>query len=286
MKLDEELRGVLVREAERRTPPPPDVVGMINGGRVRRRRRTAARLGAVAAATVLVGSAAVGVLQADLADLADPGTGPGPAGTRTDSSTPETLPDGGVPLRPGVTYRLPVGTDASGGAIEVDLAIEGTNWQNSGFPVVHYAYATFAGFGAYQPSALADGTGCLHDRTTSDLGDTPQDLAKRLTELPRSTVLEPPTATEVFGRTALHLRMRVDVDCPMFYRVARTSRGSDRGITYTGAGPVPDSVVIDFWVLDIGGTPVVVDQWRDNDAPRELVDMATRARESITFVVD
>ncbi len=51
-----------------------------------------------------------------------------------------------------------------------------------------------------------------------------------------------------------------------------------------GAGPNPESVVIDFWVLDIDGTPVVVDQWRDNDAPRELVDMARRARESITFV--
>lgn len=286
MNLDEELRGTLTREAERRTAPPPDIVGMIGGGRVRRRRRSVVRLGAVAAATVLVGSAAVGILQADLADLADPGTGPGPAGTRADSSTPEPLPDGGVPLRSGVTYRLPIGTDASGGAIEVDLAVDGMNWQNSGFPVVHYAYATFAGFGAYAPSALADGTGCLRDRTTSDLGDTLQELATQLTELPRSTVLEPPTATEVYGRTALHLRLRVDVDCPMYYRVARTSRGSDRGITYSGAGPNPESVVIDFWVLDIGGTPVVVDQWRDNDAPRELVDMATRARESITFVVD
>lgn len=286
MNLDEELRTAFTREAEGRTAPPPDVVGMISGGRVRRRRRSVVRLGAVAAATVLVGSAAVGILQADLADLADPGTGPGPAGTRADSSTPEPLPDGGVPLRSGVTYRLPIGTDASGGAIEVDLAVDGMNWQNSGFPVVHYAYATFAGFGAYAPSALADGTGCLRDRTTSDLGDTLQELATQLTELPRSTVLKPPTETEVYGRTALHLRLRVDVDCPMYYRVARTSRGSDRGITYSGAGPNPESVVIDFWVLDIGGTPVVVDQWRDNDAPRELVDMATRARESITFVVD
>jgi hypothetical protein len=285
MSLDENLRVTLTREAERRTAPPPDIVGMISGGRVRRRRRSVVRLGAVAAATVLVGSAAVGVLQAGLGDPADPGAGPGPTATEADSSTPEPLPDGGVPLRTGVTYRLPIDTDASGGAIEVDLAVEGMNWTVSGFPVVHYAYATFAGFGAYRPTALADGTGCLRDRTTSDLGDTPQDLAKRLTELPRSTVLEPPAATEVFGRTALHLRLRVDVDCPMYYRVAQTPRG-DRGITYSGAGPNPDSVVIDFWVLDIDGTPVVVDQWRDNDAPRELVDMARRARESITFVVD
>ena len=285
MSLDEDLRATLTREAERRTAPPPDIVGMISGGRLRRRRRSVVRLGAVAAATVLVGPAAYGVLQVDLADR---GTGPGPAGAPAESATSATsepLPDGGVPLESGVTYRLPVGTDASGGAIEVDLAVEGMNWSVSGFPVVHYAYATFAGFGAYMPSALADGTGCLRDRTTSDLGDTPQDLAKRLTELPRSTVLESPTATEVFGRAAVHLRLRVDVDCPNYYRVAQTPRG-DRGITYSGAGPNPESVVIDFWVLDIDGTPVVVDQWRDNDAPRDLVDMARRARESITFVVD
>ncbi|WP_107764973.1 hypothetical protein [Nocardioides terrigena] len=282
MNLDEELRGTLTREAERRTAPPPDIVGIISGGRVRRRRRTVVRLGAVAAATVLVGSAAYGVLTVE---LSAPGTDQGPASTRDDSATPDLLPDNGVPLESGVTYRLPVGTDASGGAIEVDLAVEGMNWSVSGFPVVHYAYATFAGFGAYMPSALADGTGCLRDRTTSDLGDTPQDLAKRLTELPRSTVLESPTATEVFGRAAVHLRLRVDVDCPNYYRVAQTPRG-DRGITYSGAGPNPESVVIDFWVLDIDGTPVVVDQWRDNDAPRDLVDMARRARESITFVVD
>ncbi len=54
----------------------------------------------------------------------------------------------------------------------------------------------------------------------------------------------------------------------------------------TPARARPADVVIDFWVMDLGGTPVVVDQWRNVDAPREIVDRATRTRESITFVVD
>lgn len=279
MSLDEDLRVTLTREAERRTAPPPDVVGMISGGRVRRRRRTVARLGAAAAVSVLVGSAVLGVTHADPLDHL---AGPGPAGTPAESATPAPLPDYGL-LEPRVTYRLPVGTDAAGEPIEADLAVNGLNWEVSGFPVLNDLWATFAGFGVYQPYALADGTGCLNDRTTSDLGETPRDLAARLARLPRSTVLQAPEPTEAFGRDAVHLRLRIDVDCREYYRVAESQHGS-RGITYSGSGENPPSVVIDFWVLDVGGAMVVVDQWHDSDAPSEQVDSARTARKSITFV--
>ncbi len=89
MNLDEELRGVLTREAEGRTAPPPDVVGIISGGRTRRRRRTAARLGGMAAATVLVGSAVYGALQVDLSSAR---TEQGPASTPRPSIDPTSLP--------------------------------------------------------------------------------------------------------------------------------------------------------------------------------------------------
>lgn len=280
MNLDEELRVTLTREAERRTAPPPDLVGMISGGRVRRRRRTAGRLAATAAVTVLVGSAAYGVAQTD---LSGPRTPPVPAGTPAGSTTPDPLPDNGRLLEPRVTYRLAVGTDAAGEVIEADLTVDGLNWAVSGFPVLNDLWATFAGFGVYQPYALADGTGCLNDRTTSDLGETPRDLAARLAGLPRSTVLKAPAPTEVFGRDAVHVRLRIDVDCREYYRVAESTHGS-RGITYSGSGENPPSVVIDFWVLDVGGALVVVDQWHDSDAPSKQVARARTARESITFV--
>jgi hypothetical protein len=281
MNLDEELRGALTREADRRTPPPPDVVGMISGGRARRGRRTTVRIAGTAVVAVLVGCAAYGVT---LADPFSPRTGDiAPAGTPADSTAPAPLPDSGTLLESRVTYRLPVGTDATGEAIEADLSVEGVNWAVSGFPVLNDLWATFAGIGVYQPSALAGGRGCLNDPITSDLGETPRDLADRLATLPRSAVLEAPGPTQVSGRDAVHLRLRVDVDCRQYYRVAESPRG-DRGITYAGSGANPPSVVIDFWVLDIDGARVVIDQWHDSDAPREQVDRATAARQSITFV--
>lgn len=286
MKLDEELRLAFTREAEGRTAPPPDLVGMISGGRARRRRRTVARLGAAAVVAVLMGSAAYGVARTELAGWrADIGPAGAPAEPSESATTPPLPNDGGV-IQSGVTYRMVVGTDATGGPIEADVTIDGVNWRPGDFPVVVGAgQRTFAGFGVYQPYALAAGSGCVDGPATSDLEETPRGLAQQLTELPRSTVLEEPSPTEILGHDALHLRLRVDVDCSMYYRVAAVARGH-RGITYTAPGADPLDVVIDFWVLDVGGVPVVVDQWRNLDAPAGLVDQARRARASITLVVD
>jgi hypothetical protein len=44
-------------------------------------------------------------------------------------------------------------------------------------------------------------------------------------------------------------------------------------------------VVIDFWVFDVAGAVVVVDQWHDVDASDALVAQAVRARKSIELVV-
>jgi hypothetical protein len=107
-------------------------------------------------------------------------------------------------------------------------------------------------------------------------------LARQFARLPQSTVVQPPTPTEAFGHDALHLRLRIDDSCPsdQVYRVAETSKGY-RGISYSN---VPKEVVIDFWVVDLDGTAVVVDLWHQGDASTELVDRATRARDSISFV--
>lgn len=283
MRLDEELRGALAREAENRNAPVPDVAGMISAGRARRRRRTVARFGAGVAATVLVGSAAYGITQADPSGSR---TGPGPAGIPSPPSgsatTPPPMPNDGGMIEPGGTYRLVVGADASGALIEADLTLEGAGWAAGDYPVL-VGERSFAGLGVYQPFRLAAGTGCLEARPTGDLGETPPDLAARLASLPRSTVLEPPAPTRAFGHDALHLRLRVDADCATYYRVAEAARGL-RGITYSAPGASPSRVVIDFWVLDVGGRPVVVDQWRNADAPAGLVERATAARESITIL--
>jgi hypothetical protein len=64
------------------------------------------------------------------------------------------------------------------------------------------------------------------------------------------------------------------------YRVAETVRGG-HDITYQDAA---DDVVIDFWVVDLDGVPVVVDMWHEGDASSQLVDQIARTRDSITFV--
>jgi hypothetical protein len=44
------------------------------------------------------------------------------------------------------------------------------------------------------------------------------------------------------------------------------------------------AVVMDFWVLNLDGVPVVVDTWYQNGASTALVEQITRASDSISFV--
>lgn len=284
MTLDQELAATLAREAGLRFAPPPDVQGIISGGRARRRRRSLARLGAVAAGAVLVGTTGYAVMQGS---PATPSIDVGPADTpsRRSEPAPPAIPSGDrPPLEPG-TYRMPVGLDASNALISADVTLEGPGWIGGDYPLLEAPDdSTHAGIGVYQPRALAAGTGCDDGPSTSVLGDTPFALAAGLADLPRGDLLVAPRPTQVLGLDAIHLRLRVDVDCLGYYRVADAS-GGPRGITYAPAGVVAPNVVIDFWVVDLGGTPVVIDQWREFDAPGDLIDMATAARKSITFVV-
>jgi hypothetical protein len=108
-------------------------------------------------------------------------------------------------------------------------------------------------------------------------------LARQLSEVPRSTVIQPPTPTTAYGHDAVHLRLRIDPNCTAKhpadgYRLAQSSSGV-RGLAW-GSRPF----LVDFWVVDVDGTPVVVDMFHASDAPWELVEQASRARESIRFV--
>ncbi|MGH3331224.1 MAG: hypothetical protein ACRDPJ_07925 [Nocardioidaceae bacterium] len=283
MSLDKELTAAFGQEAEMREIPLPDVEALIRGGRARRRRRNMGRIGVAAAAAVLVGGGAYGVAHVD---PGDPGTVTAPpAASESEPDEPAAVPPSfqhlnHTAIEPG-TYRMFVGADPAGAKIEADLTVTGPNWTSGDEPVVSEG-DTWAGVGVYQPDALAGVAPCSGHWQSRDASGTPQALARQLVRLPRSTVVQPLTPTEAFGHDAIHLRLRIDDQCPRgeYYQIAQMPAGS-RGITY---GHPSKEVLIDFWVVDRDGTTVVVDMWHQVDASTELVGRATQVRDSINFV--
>ena len=162
------------------------------------------------------------------------------------------------------------------------MTVAGTGWESGDDPVVSEG-DTWAGVGTYRPLSLPDGSGCSGDwHGGRHAAETTQGLAGQLARLPQGTVVQPPAPTEAFDHDAIHLRLRIDDSCPIdqAYRVAGTSKGW-RGISYSD---VPKEVIIDFWVVDLDGTPVVVDSWHQQGASADLIDRIAQARESIAFV--
>jgi hypothetical protein len=282
MNLEEELRAVLGQEAEMRTTPTPDIEAMVNGGETRLRRRNTMRMGLAAAAVLLVGGGIYGVTQ--LGDNADPDTGvvnqPSPP---AEAAPPQPWVDNNQAPAEAGTYRTDVGNTEAGVAIEADFTIDGEGWRASNYPVANTGQP-FAGIGVYQPESVAGG--CSMDAGYKDAATAPQQLVQQLIRMPRSEVVQQPAPTEAFGRSTVHLQLRIDAWCggDAAYLVADGPAG-DRGISYYDESPQGDArvVIIDFWVVDVDGTTVVVDRFHLENAPDHLVAQSTRAVESITF---
>lgn len=280
MSLDEQLRVVLGEEAELRSAPRPDVLGLISGGRARRRRRRAVRGGLAAAAIVLIGGTAYGVAQIH---PEHDGTQPDTAGTPSDKPVPTSAGAGSGrdPLAPG-TYESLVGYDGNGARVEAEVTVDGTGWTSGENPVL-FGGPYAAGVGIYRPTMVAaePGSGCRGDWQGRQAAETPRALARQLARVPRGSVVQPPTPTQALGHDAVHLTMRIDNECPLeeWYQVVLTTN-AERGLTYS---EVPTEVLIEFWVVDLDGTTVVVDEWHDLGAPQDLIDQAARARDSISI---
>lgn len=264
-----------------RTTPTPDIEAMVNGGEGRLRRRNTMRIGLAAAAVLLVGGGIYGATQ--LGDSDDPDTGVvNQPSESAEAEIPQIWPDNDqAPVEAG-TYRTYVGSTEAGGTIEADFTIDGEGWAASNYPVA-FAAEGFAGFGVYQPEAVAGG--CRMDAGLKDAATAPQQLVQQLIRMPRSEVVQQPARTEAFGSSAVHLQLRIDAWCggDAAYLVA-----GDRGISYYDERPQGDArmVIIDFWVVDVDGTTVVVDRFHRADAPAYLVAQSTRVVESITFRIE
>jgi hypothetical protein len=282
MNLEEELRAVLSQEAEMRTTPTPDIEGMVKGGQDRVRDRRAKRIGLAAAAVLLIGGGVYGVAQLGDADAdADSGVTSLPTGPTEPTQAadpPYWAGIDGAPVEPG-TYRTLVAAGAQGKDIQADLTVHGSGWIGSNFPVA-YDGEEFAGIGVYHPESVAGG--CKMAAGLEPAAGEPQQLVQQLTQMPRSEIVQQPTPTHALGRSAVHLRLQVAAVCADGAAYLVTD---DRGISYFDESPaIPGIVIIDFWVLDVDGTTVMVDMFHTADAPRSLVAQAAAARESITLV--
>lgn len=272
MSLDEQLREVLRDEGFSRTPPLPDLERLIGGGRTRKRRRTMTLAGTALAALAVIGGSAYGLGQADLRSVGRPDTAGQPSRVAD--------PDARTPIEPG-THTYVAGTASSGKRIEFDVTLEGLGWVAADQPLlIDGSHA--AGTAVYRPQLVAAASACSKNVQGERPALTPRGLARQLARLPNGTVLESPTPTRVLGHRAMHLSMRIGTVCPASgYYVVAVAATAERGITYTEP---PADVMIEFWVIDLDGTTVVVDQFHDVDAPQALVDRATDARESIDFL--
>ncbi len=286
MSLDEELRAVLGQEAGMRYAERlPDVGALISGGRVRRRRRNAARVGVGVLAAAVIGGGAYGVAQVGREDARPPATDHPTEPTATSgSAVPRYRDTDQGPLPPG-TYRMFVGVGESG-PIEADITFAGRGWGASNHPVI-FDDPFAAGVGVYQVEDVARGSGCHGDERLTPAAETPNALARQLARLPRSSVQVGPESTEMLGIDAVHLRLRIDDNCvEAAYRPVDTvgpggGSGSGRGISY--AEERMDEI-IDFWVLEVDGTTIVIDLFRHPGASADVVQQVYDARDSITFV--
>ena len=263
-----------------RTTPTPDIEAMVNGGESRLRRRNTMRISLAAAAVLLVGGGIYGATQ--LGDNDDPDTGvTNQPSQPTEAAIPQWRNNGIAPVEAG-TYRILVGlADVVGGIIEADFTIDGEGWNGANFPVA-FAAGGFAGFGVYQPESVAGGC-----QNTKEAATAPQQLVQQLIRMPRSEVVQQPARTEAFGGSAIHLQLRIDAACngDAFYHVGDGQGGTSQGITwYSDTQVDAGMVIIDFWVVDVDGTAVLVDRYHLEGAPDDLVAQSTRAVESITFV--
>jgi hypothetical protein len=281
MNLEDELRAVLSQEAEMRTTPTPDIEGMVNGGETRLRRRNSMRLGLAAAAVLLVGGGIYGATQ--LGGDGSPDTIANQPSEPADAAAPPTWADTDSRIADPGTYRTHVGLTDAGEVIEADFTIDGTNWEASNHPVATVDQ-DYAGIGVYRPDAVAGGCRMQAGHQPAAAGQ--QQLAAQLAAMPGATVVERPTRTEAFGHSAIHAAVKVDAFCDGATEGNAYAVADDRGISYIDEAPASGSktVRVDFWVVDVDGTNVVVDMFHTESAPEDLVAQADRARESIAFV--
>ena len=288
MTLGDQLRAVLSQEADMQYATPPDVDRLIIGGRQRRRHRNLARAGGAALALVLVGGGAYAVT---------PGRRrrPGLAGSRTSRRRrpsrrgprprrPCRRTPAAGDLEPG-TYRVLVGADAGGLPDRGGPDLRGPGLECRELPDCCRTPRASAGSVSTSPCALAAGSGCSGDARRPPTWARARGPSRSSSPSCRGArSLQPVEPTEVLGRYAVHLRLRIPETCPMrqYYRVAETPRAVAASATTGQTRPCHRS----SWTSGSSTwTATRSSSTRGTRSARRqsLVDKVARAAESITL---
>ena len=284
MNLDQLLTDAARHVADQVDPPEVDVDAVRTRARASRRRSTALAVTAAAVTAALI----VIPLLAD-----HDSTAPQPAVTPR-SDLIRTLPDAdcaiGRCLKPR-TYGIPLGTDTSGHRLRARVTVptgsweaardqHRTSWVDAEGAVVLNVYQP-DGFAGEQPCSW---NGMTHVRPDASMDD----VARLLTTLPQFVVADGPRALPAFGRDTRYLKVRADrVRCPTargaHYQLANIYWGD--GLEEGGESAIDPGqpVLIEFWVLELEGKPIVVEARQEGIPDYAMIRGLDQLIESLTF---
>ena len=288
MNLDQRLADAARHLAEQVDPPEVDLDAVRSQAHANRRRTLAL---AVAAAVVAVGLAAIPLLAAGRGTAT-----PEPAASPR-SEIIRTLRDSNCAmdrcLKPN-TYAIPLGGDSSQHRLRARLEVRSEGWE-ARYDAHRISQTNAEGavvLTVYQPDAFAGPQPCgVHGAGTTVAPEaTMDDVARLLTTLPQFAVLEGPRALPAFGRDTRYVKVRADrVSCTMVrgarYQLADIYWGD--GFDSGGESAIEPGrpVLIEFWVLELEGKPVVVEARQEGRPESAMIDRLDQVRQSLTFGV-
>ena len=129
---------------------------------------------------------------------------------------------------------------------------------------------------------------CAEATTPVALDATPADVAAQLAALPQFDIVTGPTALPAFGRVTQYLELEADkLVCP-------PAEGDQYNLAdvYGEAGMAPNAdsdvdpgnqVRIRFWVLELGGDPIVVEARQERAPTDGMLAQLDQVRRSLTF---
>ena len=273
----------------------PDLNELQDRGRRRRRNNLAS---AVVAAVFAVAATGVGILVTTAGD--DGRSAPPPAetpGADLDVLVPEKQVAAGREYTHPVFGQDYAHTVAEGQQIVAQFTVVGQDWHWLKDSLGKLSPDADPDAEEYQPYAevrmsLADRVPVDQCRAGTpeweDAAGTPLGFSQQIAAIPLLRVLDEPTATELSGYPAAHVRLEVTRLCPRYRDMILWSifPMSSTGPGEPGVGAVyMAGQVVDLWIVDVDGSLVVVGAGHSPQVPDSLAEESQSIAESVELLV-